>query len=87
VRQLIGRTINIGQIVYNLTPHISDVDDLISCEGGHGSPETICFDKSVREVNDPPKFVEDFVRVSRKFVLGTSTEDVAKVISLYSRVA
>jgi len=48
-------------MVYILTPHISDVDDLISCEGGHGSPETICFDKSVREVNDPPKFVEDFV--------------------------
>ncbi len=61
MRQLIGITINISQMVYILTPHISDVDDLISCEGGHGSPETICFDKSVREVNDPPKFVEDFV--------------------------
>ncbi len=68
-------------MVYNLTLHISDVDDLISCEGGHGSPETICFDKSV-----PPKFVDDFVCVSRKFVLGTSTEEVAKLISLYSTV-
>ncbi len=61
---------------YNLTLHIGDMDDLISCEGGHGSPENICFDKSVPKVNAPPKFV-----------LGTSTEDVAKVISLYSTVA
>ncbi len=59
--QLIGITINISEMVYNLALHISDVDDLISCEGGHGSPEAICFDKSVREVNDPPKFVDDFV--------------------------
>jgi hypothetical protein len=61
VRELVGITINISQMDYNLTLHISDVDDLISCEGGHGSPETICFDKSVREVNAPPKFVDEFV--------------------------
>jgi hypothetical protein len=69
---------------YNWSLHISDVDDLISCEGGHGSPEIICFDKSVREVNAPPKFVDDFLGVSRKFVLGMSTEEVVKLISLYS---
>jgi hypothetical protein len=45
VRQLIGITINICQMDYNLTLHIRDVDDLISCEGGHGSPDAICFDK------------------------------------------
>jgi hypothetical protein len=60
---------------YNLTLHIGDMDDLCSCEGAHGSPESICFDKSVRKVNAPTKFV-----------LGTSTEDVAKVISFYSTV-
>ncbi len=86
MRQLIGITINIRQMYYNLTLHISDVDNLISCKGGHGSPEAICFDKSVREFNAPPEFVDDFVGVSRIFVLGTSTEEVAKVISLYSTV-
>jgi hypothetical protein len=55
------RAAQINDMVYNLALHISDVDELISCEAGHASPETICFDKSVREVNDPPKFVDDFV--------------------------
>jgi hypothetical protein len=61
VRRLIGITINISQMDYNLTLHISDMDDLISCEGGHGSPDRICFDSSVRKVNAPHKFVDDFV--------------------------
>jgi hypothetical protein len=61
VRRLIGITVNISQTDYNLTLHISDMDDLISCESGHGSPERICFDNSVRKVNAPHKFVDDFV--------------------------
>jgi hypothetical protein len=61
VRQLIGITVNISQMDYNFTLHISDMDDLISCEGGHGSSERICFDNSVRKVNAPHKFVDDFV--------------------------
>jgi hypothetical protein len=46
---------------YNLTLLIGDMDELIRCDAGHGSPDKICFDKSVRKVHDPPKFVDDFV--------------------------
>jgi len=51
VRQLIGITVNISQMDYNLTLLIGDMDELIRCDGGHGSPDRICFDKSVRKVN------------------------------------
>jgi hypothetical protein len=46
---------------YNLTLLIGDMDELIRCDAGHGSPDSICFDKSVRKVHDPPKFVNDFI--------------------------
>ncbi len=59
--QQIGKTVNISQMDYNLTLLIGDMDELIRCDGGHGSPASICFDKSVRKINDPPKFVDDFV--------------------------
>ncbi len=60
-RQLISITLNISQMDYNFTLHISDMDDLISCEGGHGISERICFDNFVWKVNPPHKFVDDFI--------------------------
>ncbi len=59
--QLIGKTVNISQMDYNLTVLIGDMDELIRCNGGHGSPTRIYYDKSVRKMNDPPKLVDDFV--------------------------
>jgi hypothetical protein len=64
---------------YNTTLLIGDMDEVIRCDDGHGRPDRICFDKSVRKVHDPPKFVDDFVSASGKFGLGTSTEQVANV--------
>jgi hypothetical protein len=64
---------------YNTTLLIGDMDELIRCDGGHESSDRICFDKSVRKVHVPRKFVDDFVWVSGKFGLGTSTEQVANV--------
>jgi hypothetical protein len=72
-------TVNISQMDYNLPLVLGDMDELIRCDGGHGSPVGICFDKSVRKVHDPPKFVHDFVRASGKFGLLTSIEQVPNV--------
>jgi len=47
VRRLICLTVNISQMDYNLTLHIGDMDDLISCEvdteAPRGSVSTIVF--------------------------------------------
>jgi len=77
--QLIGVTVNISQMDYNLTLLIGDMDELIRCDAGPGSPDSICFDKSVPTVHDPPNFVDDLVWASGKFGLGTSTEQVPNV--------
>jgi hypothetical protein len=51
VRQLIGITVNISQMDYNLTLLIGDMDELIRCDGGPeaptGSVSTILFGKSI----------------------------------------